>query len=553
MLTRFVMGVGVTALAIALTLALTYPIAPNIRSVARVDSGDGQWNIWNIAWVAHTVFRAPWDLYDANIFHPHEKTLAYSENNFGAGTMVAPVYLLTRDPILTHNVAVLLAFVLSFVATYALARYLTGDTAAALVPALLFAFCPYMFSRTAHIQLLYTVGFPLSLLALHRYVNHPSAGRAVWLAAALVVTALTCGYYGLFAGLLVAFGVIFYAASRRLWRDARYWAGVAGAAALSGLTVVALFLPYLYVRERGFVRTLDEARMWAPTWRDYFVSSAWAHGWMLPYVDRWTEVLFPGYVGIVMGVAGLTVAFRPGGRAVPADGPGRVRETALFYLLVGVLAFWMSLGPAAGFYTAVYQVFPPLGFLRGVGRIGVLVSLSFAMLSAIAIAAAIRGRTTRARVGLITGLGVLAVLDLNTAPLGQYPVPPVPTAHRMLANLPRGPVVELPFFWIPNQRYQQAQYMMWSAWHWQPLINGYSDNFPPGFPEAAQVIDTFPSDEAFDELRERGARYAIVHLHLYDPAGRDRVVQRLEAYRRYLQPLAREDDVWLFEIVEFPR
>jgi hypothetical protein len=554
MLSRIVTGAGVTVLAIALTVGLTWPITPNIRSVARVDSGDGQWNIWNIAWVSRTVVRAPWDLYDANIFHPHEKTLAYSENNFGAGTMVAPVYWASRDPILTHNAAVLLAFVLSFLATWALVRYLTGSALAAIVPAIVFAFCPYMFSRMAHIQLLYTAGFPLCLLALHRFVDVPSVRRAAWLAAALVATALTCGYYGLFAGLLVVLGVLFYATSRRRWLDLRFWLLVGGAAAAAGLVVLAIFHPYLFMRGQGFVRGLDEAAMWAPTWRDYFVSSAWAHGWMLSYVNRWTEVLFPGYVGLSLGLAGLILMLavrHPPGAPAGAVGPP-ARETAIFYLLVGIVAFWMSLGPAGGLYPVVYTLFPPLGFLRGVGRIGVLVTLALAVLAGLALARLVRVRPTWQAAGAVMLLAILTVLDLNTTPLGQYPVPPVPTAHRMLANLPRGPVVEVPFFWRPSRRYQQAQYMMWSAWHWQPLINGYSDNFPPGFIEAAQVIATFPSDEAFAELRARGARYAVVHLHLYGPEERQRVRDRLEQYAAYLQPLAREDDVWLFEIVDFP-
>lgn len=553
---------AIVVLATALTVALTWPITPHIRSVARVDSGDGQWNIWNIAWVARTVLRAPQDLYDANIFYPHEKTLAHSENNFGAGTLVSPVYWASRDPILTHNVAVLLAFVLAFLSAFALARYLTGSTAAAIVPAIAFAFCPYMFSRMAHIQLLYTAGFPLCLLALHRFVDAPSVRRAAWLAAALVATALTCGYYGLFAGLLVALGVLFYTTSRGRWLDVRYWALVGGAAAASGLAVLAIFHPYLDMRGQGLGRGLDQAAMWAPTWRDYFVSSAWAHGWMLPYVDRWTEVLFPGYVALGLGIAGLlelrtknsglrTHNAPPLGARGAGNRPSS-RETAIFYVVVGVVAFWMSLGPAGGLYTVVYTIFPPLGFLRGVGRIGVLVTLAFAVLAALALERILRRPTAWQARAMVAALGMLTVLDLNTTPLGQYPVPPLPTAHRMLANLPRGPVVEVPFFWRANERFQQAQYMMWSAWHWQPLINGYSDSFPVGFMEAAQVIATFPSDEAFAELRARGARYAVVHLRLYGPADREEVLERLDRYAAYLQPLAREDDVWLYEIVGFP-
>jgi hypothetical protein len=550
---RLAEAAAVTALAVALTVALTYPFTPNIRSYARIDTGDGQWNIWNISWVARTVVEAPHRLYDANIFYPHETTLAYSENNFGAGVMVAPVYWASKDPILTHNAAVLLSFVLSFLATYALVRYLTGSPAAAVVPAILFAFCPYVFSRLAGIQLLFTAGFPLSLLALHRYVERPGMGRGTWLAAALAATALTCGYYGIFGGLLVALGVLFYAGSRRRWLHVRYWAGIGWAMLVLSVVMLAIFHPYLRMRsEVGLVRTLEHTLMWAPTWQDYLVSSAHAHRWMLAYVGRWTEVLFPGYVAIVLGVMGAAVTLRRPPPALAQPGPPPARETAMFYMLVAVWAFWMSLGPAGGLYTLVYYLFPPLSFLRGVGRVGVLVSLALAILAGLAIAWLIRGRSKRYAAGLVAGLGLLAALDLNLTPLRQPAMRPVPTAHQMLAHVPRGPVLELPFYWQRHDRYLQAEYMMLAAWHWQPLINGYSDHFPPGYLDLAPALDAFPSDEAFAILRTYKARYVVIHLHRYDPASRQRITDALRQYQAYLAPLVREGTVWLFEIVGFP-
>ena len=59
-------------------------------SVGRVDNGDGQLSIWNVAWVARTLAVDPLHVFDANIFYPHRNTLAYSENNLGAGVL-APV------------------------------------------------------------------------------------------------------------------------------------------------------------------------------------------------------------------------------------------------------------------------------------------------------------------------------------------------------------------------------------------------------------------------------------------------------------------------------
>ena len=51
-----------------LTALLTYPTVRFFASGGRVDTGDGRFSIWNVAWVAHALLRDPAHLYDANIF-----------------------------------------------------------------------------------------------------------------------------------------------------------------------------------------------------------------------------------------------------------------------------------------------------------------------------------------------------------------------------------------------------------------------------------------------------------------------------------------------------
>jgi len=114
-----------------LTAALTYPMVFKLGHVGRIDNGDGQLSIWNVAWVARTLVVDPLHVFDANIFYPHRGTLAYSENNLGAGAMAVPVYWATRNPYAAHNFSMLLAFILSATGTYYLVRYLTGDRRAA--------------------------------------------------------------------------------------------------------------------------------------------------------------------------------------------------------------------------------------------------------------------------------------------------------------------------------------------------------------------------------------------------------------------------------------
>ena len=188
------------AAAVLLTIALTWPVAPRLGSIGRLDSGDARYSIWNVSWVAHALTTRPASLYDANIFSPHGNTLAYSEPNLLAGVMAVPAWLATKNPHVASNWVILWSFVLSIVTTYALVRRLAGDWFGAAVAAVSFAFCPFVFSHLPHVQLLLTFTLPLVLLAMHAYVEAPTPRRAVALSFALTISGLACGYYVVFAG-----------------------------------------------------------------------------------------------------------------------------------------------------------------------------------------------------------------------------------------------------------------------------------------------------------------------------------------------------------------
>lgn len=307
-----------------LAIAFTWPVAPRLGSVGRFDTGDGHWSIWCVAWVAHALATDPGDLYDANIFYPHEDTLAYSENNIVAGALGLPAYALTGNPYATHNLAMLAAYTLAFVSAWALARHLTGQTDVAIAAGIAFAFCPFMFARTAHIQLMMFFGLPLTLVALHRAVAAPSALRGLGLGLALVTAALSCGYYGIFAALLAGFGLIFFALSRGLWRQRAYWVCGVIAAVASIAIVSPFFVPYLRVQaELGFTRSVEEAAFYSADWQAWLASSAWAHRWLHPLLGGWSEVLFPGALTTIGGIGARSSRGGRQGRRVPGWRPTR--------------------------------------------------------------------------------------------------------------------------------------------------------------------------------------------------------------------------------------
>jgi hypothetical protein len=544
--TRLREPLAVVVLASLLAVACTWPLAARLGSMGRVDSGDGRWSIWVVSWVAHALSTDPGSLYEANIFYPEHDTLAYSEANIGAGLLGLPVWLATRNPFATHNAAVVLSFVLSTITMYALARRLSGSRGAAAVAAVLFAYCPFVFARTAHIQLLLVWGLPLILLCLHHLVDRPSVGGAVALGLALAAQALSCAYYGILGALIVSFAVLGFSVSRGLWRSVEWWGQVALAAVVSGVVTLPFFLPYLDHQEAtGFARRLDDLLRYSANWQAWLASSAWAHRWMHPLVRGWNEVLFPGLLATGLGVSGIFLGLRrqwPG--PTHQSTPPAPRDVVVFYAVLLVVIVWLSFGPPAGLYSILWHYVPIFSFLRAPARFGIGAAVALAVLAAIAVAWALR-RWPRAR-ALPWVLAVVAVAELFTGPLAQTRPEPFSRAYRMLSRMPRGAVLELPFFERRMDFHRHTEYMLASTVHWQPLVNGYSDYASPLWAQRALVLRQFPAGGAEDLARTLRVKYVVLHERSFSRLELAIVRERFAAMRDRLPLLIADEGVELY-------
>lgn len=534
------------ALVVALVLSVifTWPLAARFSTAGRIDSGDGRYSIWNISWVAHALTTDPNELWNANIFYPHTGALAFSEPNIVAGLIGTPMWLATHNPYATSNWTILWSFALAATAMFALVRRLTGNLWSAAMAGVLYAFCSYSYAHLAHIQLLMTFGPPLALLRMHIFVDTPSPRNAAWLGIAVAVQALGCGYYGIFGGLAVAIGVGWFAAWSGHFRSPRFWLLAIMAVSIAILIVAPFALPYLELQRAGFARTLDDARLNRAEWQSYFASALLVYQWLLPIIGHWRDVLFPGFMSMGLAVVVIVRALRQ---------PELVRRISRlrvvgFYALLAFIAVWGSLGPDAGLYRLMYATIPFMSMLRAPARLGLIVTLATTVLAAIGLATIERSWVGPRRRFWLAGLVVLTLLRSTVGPLDWSEAPPTPRAVTWLGRLPRGGVAAFPFFDHANMS-QETNYMLQSTWHWQPMLNGYSDFVPDDVADDLAPLAGFPSPEAIRVLRDRQTRYVLVNWRLYNESDRDRIRVGLSELPATLRLMLNDADTSLFELV----
>ncbi len=82
--------------------AFTYPLILHPGTLIG-SHGDAMFSVWRLAWIAHQVRADPLRLFDANIFYPEARTLAYSDAMLLPGLVWAPLHWMGISPLAAYN------------------------------------------------------------------------------------------------------------------------------------------------------------------------------------------------------------------------------------------------------------------------------------------------------------------------------------------------------------------------------------------------------------------------------------------------------------------
>ena len=518
-----------TALFTALTAVMTYPQIFHMRDGIH-DPGDPLMVTWVLSWVAHQLPIAPAHIFDANIFYPERNTLAYSETLLVPGLLAAPLQWLGVGPILVYNLVFLSGFALSGVGVALLVRRLTGNAGAAIAAGFVFAFAPYRIDHYAHLQLQQTQFIPLALWAFHRLLDEGRPRDGVLLGLFTACQMLSCMYYGIFLipYMAVVCGTMLIA-SRSMPR--RRLIALALAAAIVIVAMIPVGRAYLAASKVVGERARHEVATNSATWRNYLAppEANAVYGSVFARFQDPERRLFPGFVAIALALVGALAPRQTTKETKPIGlvGDGAVR---LSYVLGLVLAVDVSLGFNGLIYRGLYDYFLPFKALRVPARMGLMVSFSLAVLAGYGADRIARLlRSASARRAFLTLAGVLMLIEYASTPLPLWTAPLQPPES--YADLVRdaGDSPTSVIFEFPTGALEDPEYLYYSTFHWQSLVNGYSGFFPPSYVALVNAVQHFPDEASLNVIRSHGARYLVVHGEWLFGARYDEVIGELNA------------------------
>ena len=487
------------AVFVALATVHLWPMPSDPVHLTRLDNDDTAFNTWVVAWVQHQLLRDPLDLFDAPIFYPARRTLAFSEHMLIQSVMGLPLHLASLSPVTIYNVLVWLGHALSGLAMALLMRTWTGSTVAAIVSGSLYAFNAHLLTRYSHLQALHMQFLPVVLYAFDRVLREPRPRYAVMLVVAFVLQALCSNYtmVMLAAALIVAFAV-----RNEAWRGGlRLWGTLAIAGAAAGVLLAPFLYPYYQVRqEHGLVRTVDDLGIYSAGLYDYLVTAARVH------YPTWSHHFYQGRTALFPGITGLGLAF-----AAVILGAAWQDPRARMALAFGVMGFALSFGSGLPGYAWMQEHVALLQGIRAAARWGLFFLISVAILAGFAVARLQQRWHDRWWwPAAATAMILLVTLEALRAPLPMERYSGIPAVHDRLADIDINAMVVFPFYG-GNQFNLNADYLLHQTRHWKPMLNAYSSFAPPIFYDLEKRLQSFPDANALATMREFGFTHVLLH------------------------------------------
>lgn len=450
-----------------LVLLQTYPLWTDPGGALPAGSADVYQNYWNLWWWRKALTEPGQSPYfTPYLFFPTGTAAALHTHSPFNMLVSLPVNLLL-GPAAAYAFCVVLALWSCALGAYALVRFETGSTEAALLAGIVFAFFPQRLDfAIENLNLLAAQFLPFAVLFLRRLGRSGARRDALGLGVAWALNALADWQLGILATLALL-GVAGEDLSRGSVPRGLYARRLLVAALAGAAIVLPAAAPLaLELADKGLAQALKPQ---VPKGIDiaFLLIPQYAHplfgSWTTPLYTRFAAYASSGfvcYLGIVpLALVALALRARSGRSALWAGllAAGGVLALGAHPLLLG------RSPEAIPLPFGLLEHVPGLNLLRVANRFLIPASLAFAVLAGLGwLALANRSRLRFA------ALAAAILFEYSWLPFPASP-PPASPFYRTLARSPGGAVLDIPFGVGPAT----VQNMAAQVVHGRPIAGGY--------------------------------------------------------------------------------
>jgi hypothetical protein len=160
---------------------------------------------------------------------------------------------------------------------------------------------------------------------------------------------------------------------------------------------------------------------------------------------------------------------------------------------------------------------------------GLMVGFSLAVLAGYGASRIADGlRAVKARRAVLTTIAMLMLVEYASRPLELWAAPQHPPEGYADLRRDAGDGPTSVIFEFPTGAMEDPEYLYYSTFHWQYLVNGYSGFFPPSYQKVVNAVRGFPDDTSMSVIGTHGVRYLVIHGEWLYGARYEEVVGELD-------------------------
>lgn len=459
------------------------------------------------------------------IFYGVQGSLAFSDSYFMQSILAFPIFLISRNIILSYNLLAILTLFVSFLSMYILSFYLTKNFFASTLASTIYVFNPNIMGRFPEHLMLYSLEWiPLIFLFLEKSFKNPTSKNIFFFFLFLTCQLLSSLYYLVFLSVILPIYFLIRVLQQELklksFLNKGFLLGLCLFMAAS-FSLGSIYFKFYSIESIG--RDLSSAINFSAKPDEFFTAVS---------LNKDAEHhLFVGWIVLSFLAIGLFVYFKK----KPND------KMLNLFLLLMLLSFILSLGPKGYLYSLIYQINPLFSFIRVPSRFAAFFFFFLSLSLALIWIKIFQNRGLKEKV-IFTIFIIMIIVEYFNLPLKFADVSSQTRQFyqyidsrpdiKVIVELPMGEGLEKIGNEVRKINFDSGYLLFAATLHSKRLLNGYSGYIPQDYARKLRLFNTgILNKQKLAQIKDWGVDAIILHKDIF------RSIKDFERARQMLNSL----------------